>query len=60
VNKLASDLRTTHCTLVLSEDTLGAAQHAAERGWISSDALPNVRAEKRADTGQDDGKVAGP
>ena len=60
VKKLASELRTTNCTLVLSDDTLGAAQHAAEQGWISSDALPNVRAEKRADTGQDDGKVAGP
>jgi phosphatidate phosphatase APP1 len=60
VKKLAEELLAAHSTLVLSEDTLGAATHAAEQGWISRDALPNVHAEKRADTGQDESKVASP
>jgi phosphatidate phosphatase APP1 len=60
VKQIAAELRTTKCTFVLSEDTLGAAQHAAEHGWISSEALPAMRAEKRTDTGQDEGKAAGP
>jgi phosphatidate phosphatase APP1 len=45
VKKLAEELLAAHSTLVLSEDTLGAATHAAEQGWISRDALPNVQAE---------------
>ncbi|MEO8335036.1 MAG: phosphatase domain-containing protein [bacterium] len=60
IRKFAEELVAAQATLVLSEDTLGAAEHAAERGWISPDALPNVHAEKRADTGQDESKVAAP
>ena len=60
VQKLADELRAAQAVLVLSEDTLGAATHAAEQGWISRDALPNVHAEKRADAGQDESKVAAP
>ncbi|MEO5815960.1 MAG: phosphatase domain-containing protein [Gemmatimonadaceae bacterium] len=60
VKKLAEELLAAQSTLVLSEDTLGAATHAAEQGWISRDALPSVHAEKRADTGQDESKVAAP
>jgi phosphatidate phosphatase APP1 len=60
VKKLAEELLAAQSTLVLSEDTLGAATHAAEQGWIHRDALPNVQAEKRADTGQDESKIASP
>ncbi len=60
VKRLADEIRAAQSTLVLAEDTLGAAMHAAEQGWISRDALPNVRAEKRADAGQDKSKVASP
>ncbi|MFN2399917.1 MAG: App1 family protein [Gemmatimonadaceae bacterium] len=60
VKKLAAEVLTAHSTLVLSEDTLGAATHGAEHGWISSAALPEVQQEKRADEGRDDSKVATP
>lgn len=60
VRKLADEVLSAHSTLVLAEDTLGAAKHAAEHGWISSDALPDVGDEKRADEGKDDSKTAVP
>jgi phosphatidate phosphatase APP1 len=60
VKKLADEVLSAHSTLVLAEDTLGAAKHAAEQGWISNDALPDVREEKRADEGKDDTKAATP
>lgn len=60
VKKLAEEVLGAGSTLVLSEDTLGAAKHAAEHGWISRDALPEVGEEKRADEGRDTSKVAAP
>jgi phosphatidate phosphatase APP1 len=60
VQKLADEILSAHSTLVLAEDTLGAAKHAAEQGWISSDALPDVKEEKRADEGKDDTKAPSP
>jgi phosphatidate phosphatase APP1 len=60
VQKLAEEVLAAKSTLVLAEDTLGAAKHAVEQGWISADALERVREEKRADTGQDGSKVATP
>ena len=49
VQKLAGELRASHASLVLAEDTIGAATHAVEQGWISADALPGIREEKRED-----------
>ena len=60
MQKLASEVLAAHSTLVLVEDSLSAASHAVEQGWISADALPNVREEKRADEGKDGTKVAAP
>jgi phosphatidate phosphatase APP1 len=60
VKKLADEVLAAHSTLVLVEDSLSAASHAVQQGWISADALPNVRDEKRADEGKDDTKVAAP
>jgi phosphatidate phosphatase APP1 len=60
VKKLADEILAAHSTLVLAEDTHGAAEHAAEQGWISSDALPDVKEEKRADEGKNDTKAASP
>jgi phosphatidate phosphatase APP1 len=60
IKKLAHEVLAAHSTLVLAEDTLGASKHAAEQGWISSDALPDVQKEKRADEGKNDTKVATP
>jgi phosphatidate phosphatase APP1 len=60
VKKLAEEVLGAGSTLVLSEDTLGAAKHAAEHGWISKEALPEVGEEKRADEGRDTSKVPAP
>ena len=60
VAKLAAEVLAAGSTLVLAEDTLGAAKHAAEQGWISAESLPDVSEEKRADEGRDDTKVAAP
>ena len=60
VKKLAEQVLVAGSTLVLAEDTLGAARHAAEQGWIASAELPEVQKEKRADEGRDGSKVATP
>ena len=60
VQKLADEVMASHSALVLAEDTFAAAAHAAQHGWISTDALPGVRKEKRADEGKDESKVAAP
>lgn len=60
VKKLAEEVLAAHSVLVLSEDTLGAAKHAVEQGWISADSLADVSEEKRADEGRDDSKVPTP
>ncbi|HEU4748876.1 MAG TPA: phosphatase domain-containing protein [Gemmatimonadaceae bacterium] len=60
VKKLAEQIVTAGSTLVLAEDTLGAARHAAERGWIADAELPDVQKEKQADEGRDGSKVAAP
>jgi phosphatidate phosphatase APP1 len=51
VQQLARRVAEAGSTLVLADDTLTAASHAAAHGWISPDALPEVRQEKRADEG---------
>ena len=38
-------------TLVLADDTLAVAKHAALHGWIASDALDEIGGEKREDEG---------
>jgi phosphatidate phosphatase APP1 len=60
VKKLAEEILAAGSTLVLAEDTLAAAKHAADQGWIHSDALPDVGDEKRADEGRDDTKAPAP
>ncbi|MBA3466515.1 MAG: DUF2183 domain-containing protein [Gemmatimonadaceae bacterium] len=60
VTKLAAEIVADKSVLVLAEDTLGAAKHALEQGWIAAEELPQVQEEKRADEGRDDSKVAAP
>jgi phosphatidate phosphatase APP1 len=60
VEKLAEEILADGSTLVLAENTLAAARHAAEQGWIASEALPEIGEEKRADEGRDASKVAAP
>ena len=60
VQRLADEVLAAGSALVVSEDTLGAATHAAIQGWISEEALPGVREEKDADQGADDSKEPAP
>jgi phosphatidate phosphatase APP1 len=60
IQKLAADVLAAGSTLVLADDTMAAATHAAEQGWIARDALPGIGADKRADEGKTDEKVATP
>lgn len=57
---LADEVVVAHSTLVLCENTLDAAKHALERGWIRADALAGIGAEKAADEGRDESKVPAP
>ena len=57
IRRLAEEILADHSTLILSDDTLAAAKHAAEKGWISADALPFIGEEKKADEGKTDVKV---
>ena len=42
VQKLAQEVQASASRLVLSEDTIGAARHAVDQGWIAASALPEV------------------
>lgn len=57
ISRLAEEILADHSTLILSDDTLAAAKHAAEKGWISPDALPSIGEEKKADEGKTDDEV---
>lgn len=60
IRRLAEEMLAAHSTLILSDDTLAAAKHAAEKGWISPAALPSIGAEKKADEGKTDEKIGPP
>ena len=55
-----SEVLAAGSTLVLADDTYAAATHAAEQGWISEDALPGIREEKKADEGTSGAKADAP
>jgi phosphatidate phosphatase APP1 len=59
VHELARRVTEAGSTLVLADDTLTVASHAAAHGWIRQDMLPGIREEKRADEGTGD-KTAAP
>jgi phosphatidate phosphatase APP1 len=56
IARLAEEVTAAGSTLVLADDTLTIASHAAAHGWILPDALPGIGGEKRADEG--DGRKA--
>lgn len=60
VKKLAEEVLAAGSVLILAENTLAAAKHAAEQGWIKTDALPEIAEEKRADEGVDGTKAPAP
>ncbi len=47
VRALADEIAAAGSELVLAEDSLTMARHAVRRGWISSEALHEIRAEQR-------------
>ncbi|HUQ84583.1 MAG TPA: phosphatase domain-containing protein [Gemmatimonadaceae bacterium] len=51
IRTLADEVAAAGSTLVLADDTLAVAKHAALHGWISSDALTEIGGEKREDEG---------
>lgn len=51
IARLADDVRDAGSTLVLADDTLAAARHAATRGWIAPAALASIGDDARADAG---------
>jgi hypothetical protein len=48
---LAQDVVEQDSALVLAEDTLSMARHAAERGWIRPEALDGIQEERERDEG---------
>src|SRR5436305_3188554 len=48
IRALATRVAEAGSTLLLADDTLTAARHAAAHGWISEAALPDIGTEKRA------------
>ena len=50
IRALAEEVEKAGSALILADDTLAAAEHAASRGWIAHAALAEVRAEIEAST----------
>jgi phosphatidate phosphatase APP1 len=59
IRELAERIAHAGSTLVLADDTLTVARHAAAHGWIRDEALSDIGVEKRADEG-DGAKEASP
>ncbi|HUF35967.1 MAG TPA: phosphatase domain-containing protein [Gemmatimonadales bacterium] len=49
IRRLAEEVVAAGSALVLADDTLAAARHAADHGWLDPAALAGIGAEKRAD-----------
>ncbi|HJR51682.1 MAG TPA: phosphatase domain-containing protein, partial [Gemmatimonadales bacterium] len=52
IGRLAEAVKAAGSTLVLADDTLTVASHAAAHGWIRRETLPEIGGEKRADEGE--------
>jgi phosphatidate phosphatase APP1 len=57
---LVREVEAARSVLVLAEDTMAAARHAAERGYIDAAALAEIGGEKRMDDATAPGKVGAP
>jgi phosphatidate phosphatase APP1 len=51
IERLAEEVKAAGSTLVLADDTLTVASHAAAHGWIRPEMLPEIGGEKREDEG---------
>ena len=49
IKKLATEVATDTCQLILVSDTVSAARHAAERGWLDTDAIEQVQVSMHED-----------
>ena len=52
IRRLAETVKAAGSTLVLADDTLTVASHAAAHGWIRRETLREIGGEKRADEGE--------
>lgn len=57
VRALAEEVEKAGSTLLLADDTVAAAEHAASRGWIPEDALPEIREERDVDESSAGGRT---
>jgi hypothetical protein len=46
---VADDVRAAGSQMVLADDTIGPARHAAEHGWIQPEALEAIHVRKQHD-----------
>lgn len=60
IRRLAEEVVAAGSALVLADNTLTAARHAAEHGWIDPAALDEIGGEKQADEGTVGGKRPAP
>jgi phosphatidate phosphatase APP1 len=60
IEALAREVTAAGSTLVLADDTLAVARHAAMHGWIASDALGEIAGEKSDDEGATGAKADAP
>jgi phosphatidate phosphatase APP1 len=60
IRLLAEQVGAAGSTMLLADDTLTAARHAAAHGWIREDTLVEIGHEKRADEGSSGTKVKTP
>jgi phosphatidate phosphatase APP1 len=60
IASLVAEVKAQKSVLVLADDTMAAARHAAEQGFIHADALPGISGEKRMDEATAPGKVGKP
>jgi phosphatidate phosphatase APP1 len=49
ITRLAREVERVSCPLLLAEDTVGIARHAAEHGWIDPAALSEIAGEAESD-----------
>ena len=55
---LAAEVVTDGGSLVIADDTLAAARHAAAQGWITAESVERVASDKHADEPDDGGPVS--
>jgi phosphatidate phosphatase APP1 len=60
IASLVAEVQAQKSVLVLADDTVAAARHAAEQGFIHHDSLAEISGEKRMDEATTPGKVGKP